>query len=248
MPIHDWTRLESYLYHDFHTSFIVAARRTINSLLPPGYYALAEQNLQTMGPDVLTLQFSANRQPILLPGDRSVATMEATRSNPFTATETAWRSPGFAQKHIAVRHRSGDRIIAVVELVSPGNKASTPAVKQFVKKVVKCVATGIHAVVLDPFPPTPRDPYGLYPSIWKRLSGQRPSALAKNSLQFVAYESRPGDDPTYRSYVETAAVGQPWPVLPLFLAPDEPIAVDFEPIYNEAFRDVVPEYREVLEG
>src|SRR2546423_13207152 len=57
MPIHDWTRVEAGIFHDFHLAWIGELRRVLNAgLLPPDYYALAEQIAGELGPDVLTLQ------------------------------------------------------------------------------------------------------------------------------------------------------------------------------------------------
>jgi hypothetical protein len=45
MPLRDWTRVPGCVYHDFHTGFLVAIRRVLNSgVLPEGYYALADQS------------------------------------------------------------------------------------------------------------------------------------------------------------------------------------------------------------
>ena len=44
MPIHDWTRVDAGIFHDFHHTWITEIKRVLNSgLLPPDYYALAEQ-------------------------------------------------------------------------------------------------------------------------------------------------------------------------------------------------------------
>src|SRR5437660_4125583 len=57
MPIHDWTRVAPGIFHDFHHEWISTIRRSLNDgLLPPEYYALAEQQAAGFGPDVLTLQ------------------------------------------------------------------------------------------------------------------------------------------------------------------------------------------------
>jgi hypothetical protein len=45
MPIHDWTRVEAGIFHDFHHGWIEEIKRTLNAgLLPDDYYALAEQH------------------------------------------------------------------------------------------------------------------------------------------------------------------------------------------------------------
>src|SRR5689334_19161147 len=57
MPIHDWTRVDAGIFHDFHHEWISTIKRALNSgLLPPDHYALAEQIAGGLGPDVLTLQ------------------------------------------------------------------------------------------------------------------------------------------------------------------------------------------------
>lgn len=41
MPVHDWTRVEAGIFHDFHTVWIGQIRNALNEgLLPAGYYAL----------------------------------------------------------------------------------------------------------------------------------------------------------------------------------------------------------------
>ena len=61
MPIHDWTRVDPGTFHDFHHIWITAIQHTLNrGLLPPEYYALAEQIAGGFGPDVLTLQRPSN--------------------------------------------------------------------------------------------------------------------------------------------------------------------------------------------
>ena len=45
MAIHDWTRVEAGIFHDFHTVWMGHIRSALNEgLLPKGYYALTEQH------------------------------------------------------------------------------------------------------------------------------------------------------------------------------------------------------------
>src|SRR5438046_128277 len=72
MPIHDWTRVNAGIFHDFHHEWISTSKRALNSgLLPPDYYALAEQIAGGVGPDVLTLE-SISPTPVR-PGDNGPA-------------------------------------------------------------------------------------------------------------------------------------------------------------------------------
>lgn len=62
MPIHDWTRVEAGIFHDFHQKWARAIKPALNSgLLPPDYYALLEQvagrsRRDRLPPDLLTLR------------------------------------------------------------------------------------------------------------------------------------------------------------------------------------------------
>jgi hypothetical protein len=43
MPIHDWTRVDAGLFHDFHQDWTIELRRTLNAgRLPSGYVALTD--------------------------------------------------------------------------------------------------------------------------------------------------------------------------------------------------------------
>jgi hypothetical protein len=56
MPIHDWTRVDAGLFHDFHKDWTIELRRTLNAgLLPAAYVALTDQQSGGPIPDVLTL-------------------------------------------------------------------------------------------------------------------------------------------------------------------------------------------------
>ena len=51
MPIHDWTRVNPGIFHHFHLEWIGDLSRVLNrGLLPPDYYALAEQIAGGFGP------------------------------------------------------------------------------------------------------------------------------------------------------------------------------------------------------
>lgn len=246
MPMHDWTRVETWVYHNFHTVWIVAAYRGINARLPKGFYAMAEQSLRTMGPDVLTL-----RSPDSTPGQgggSGTATLIKPATTAFAATDSVGRRPGFNQKRVVVRHKSGNQIVAIVELVSPGNKDSKQALRSFVGKIARSIQMGIHAVVLDPLPPTRRDPQGIHAAIWERIAQREYAIPTGKILTFASYESVLSEELDFRCYVEHGKVGANWPTLPLFVAPDDPVAIDFEEIYQDAYRDVLPQHRELLEA
>ncbi len=57
MPIHDWTRVSAGIFHDFHQDWTIEIRRTLNrGILPPGYFALADQRVTGPEPDIVALR------------------------------------------------------------------------------------------------------------------------------------------------------------------------------------------------
>ena len=57
MPIHDWTLVSANLFHDFHQTWTINIRNSLNGgLLPAGYSALVEPHAGGLVPDVIALQ------------------------------------------------------------------------------------------------------------------------------------------------------------------------------------------------
>lgn len=251
MPIHDWTRVEAFIYHDFHTGLLVALRRVLNSgVLPDGYYAMAEQTTRTMGPDVLTLELPP-RQPTPAKGTGLTNMGNGVRLAVADApprvrvvARAAPRPVGFRQKRVTIRHKSDDRLVAIFELVSPGNKAATEPFRSFVRKAVRAIENGIHVLVLDPFPPGKRDPNGVHGAIWDALGGDPYTQPADKPLVVASYETNPAGP---GCYVEPLAAGDLLPEAPLFLEPGYYVPVPLERAYAMASADLLPHHRAKLE-
>src|SRR5437870_4242734 len=122
MPIHDWTRVDAGIFHDFHNVWIAALRNALNSgILPSGYYALSEQHAGKYITDVLTHHASPGPWE---PGSPAPSGVLAVAENlpkvrqrlSLSATARSLR------KSLAIRHMSGHRLIALLEMVSPANK------------------------------------------------------------------------------------------------------------------------------
>lgn len=131
MPIHDWTRVIHGVFHDFHHEWISAIKRALNSgRLPEGYYAMAEQIAGGLGPDVLTLE-GISPGPMGASGngaagretDGGLAVAVAPPRVRFTAT-TEMDVYARKRSRVVIRHASGHRVVAMIEIVSPGNKSS----------------------------------------------------------------------------------------------------------------------------
>jgi hypothetical protein len=54
MPIHDWTRIDSGAFHDFHQRWTLTLSNALNQgILPDGYFAMVEQRVGAPIADVL---------------------------------------------------------------------------------------------------------------------------------------------------------------------------------------------------
>ena len=232
MPVHDWNGVNAGVFHDFHHEWISKIRNTLNDRLPEDYYALAEQITGPFGPDVVTLQRPSHRSE--KPG--GVALLDRP---PQTKVRERAETERYARKRkrVTVRHSSDHTVIAVVEVVSPGNKDSRSSFDQFLRKAWELIDGGIHLAVLDLNPPTPRDPDGVHAAIWNEYSSVPYSLPPETPLTFAAYCA--GIDP--EAFVSPIAVGESLPELPIFLSADFYIPLELEPTYMEAWA-AVPKY------
>ena len=131
MPIHDWSGVDAGIFHDFHQAWTIEIRNALNGGgLPPDFFALAEQIISGPIPDVVTLQ-RRTADTIRTIGSGAVAIAEAPPRARFVTSAEPDRYVAKANR-IAIKHRLG-RIVAVIEVVSPGNKSSQHALRSFVQ-------------------------------------------------------------------------------------------------------------------
>ncbi len=244
MPMHDWKRVKAGIFHDFHHAWIEETKRSLNAgLLPENYYALAEQQAAGFGPDVLTLQDQRTDEADEATAPHGAATLVRTPPQVRFVAETDAEFYRRRKSSIVVRHVTGDRIVAMLEIVSPGNKASQHALRAFVEKACELLEHRVHLSIVDPFPPGPRDANGLHAVIWQEVQDEPFVLPPEKPLTLVAYEC----DVTTRAYIEPFAVGDLLPTLPLFLEPNAHVAVPLEKTNQSAFDAVPRRWRKVLE-
>src|SRR5262249_40572942 len=162
-PIHDWTRVDAGIFHAFHHDWITEIARALNrGLLPAEYYALPEQFAGGLGPDVLTLRKPGTNG--VKPTDGGVALALAPPKVRIRMQAEANRYAAKA-KTVAIRHVSDHQVVAMVEVISPGNKNNQNGLNAFVSKAREALAAGIHLLLIDLFPPSVRDPQGIHGAV-----------------------------------------------------------------------------------
>jgi hypothetical protein len=247
MPVHDWTLVEAGIYHAFHVLWIPEICKTLNEgLLPDGYYALPEQHAGYAIPDVLTLHASppSFEPPPLSPTSGGTAVAEVPPR--VRRTQVVTESLRGRRRTLAIRHVSGHRLVAMIEILSPANKDRAESVHEFATKAVSALELGVHLLLVDLFPPGPHDPHGMHGAILALIDDQgEPYDLPRDEpLTLASYAA----GPRVEAYLEHLAVGAPLPEMPLFLNPDRYINVPLEPTYLAAYRGMPAFWRDVLEG
>lgn len=241
MPLHDWNRVPAGLFHDFHQSWSIRIKDALNAgRLPKGVAALVEQRAGPRESDVLAIE-RRDKPTSAGPVDNgSVATMAPPN------TRYVWRSSKahYAGKanRILVKHHLG-RILAVIEIVSPGNKDSKAALREFVEKTLSFLRAGIHVLVVDLFPPTPRDPFGIHKAIWDEIDEKEftfPSGKDRILASYQAAAER-------AAYFEVVGLGDSLPDMPLFLSGDLHVEVPLETTYQATWDASPEEFRVVIE-
>jgi len=245
MPIHDWTRVDRGIFHDFHTAWIATLRTRLNNgVLPEDYYALAEQTAGEVGPDVLTLQSPEDEHYLANDNPDGTVALEVAAPKVFVTTETDAVYYAAKQRRLAIHHKSGNRIVAIIELISPSNKHSRRSFDAFIDKALSAIDVGIHLLLIDLQPPGPRDPRGIHDAIWQELAGETFEPPQGKDRTLVSYSAGLAK----RAYVEPIAVGQSLTPMPLFLTEDRYVNVPLEETYQAAYEGVPRIYRRVLEG
>jgi hypothetical protein len=240
MPIHDWTRVDSGTFHDFHQVWTIEIRNALNrGILPPGYFAMADQRVSGPVPDVIALKL---RGPSFSPSGGLVIAETPPRARQVARVEMDRTAYARKANRLSIRNLLG-HVVAIIEVVSPGNKDSKNAIWSFTTKAIDFLRNGINLVVVDLFPPTPRDPEGIHQVIWDELVGE-------------PFEARPPDKPLtvagydagepLAAYVDPVAVGDPLPDAALFLASGWYVNIPLEATYEASWGETPQPIRDLV--
>jgi hypothetical protein len=242
MPIHDWTRVYAGLFHDFHQTWSIYMKNALNAgILPKGMNALVEQKAGSKEPDVLTVDRWGSRSDSSST-ERGVATLAPPVTRIVRKSAKEFYSD--LANRIVVKHRLG-RTVAVIEIVSPGNKDSKRAFKEFVDKSLEFIRAGIHLLVIDLFPPTKRDPYGVHRAIWDEFEDEDVLFEFPEGKDRILASYDAGREKT--AYVEPVALGDMLPDMPLFLIEGYHVKVPLEATYATTWSVFPKDMQQIVE-
>jgi hypothetical protein len=223
LSLHHWPNPQ-VPWRSFHNHWIIRLVEYLNDgVLPPLFQARPTELIVGIEPDLLLLQ-TADSSP----------TIKETDSFPASPTATA-TLPVPAERPFVGIYSSYDssRLVAAIELVSPGNKDRPEAVRAFVEKSYLLLQNGVHLLLVDVIGQPQRS---MRRPLLERL-GLADVAGSSEGLWVASYAALPAEDPqahlTVREWAEPLAVGQPLPQLPLFLRTDQLwVMVDLDQTYR----------------
>lgn len=135
-------------------------------------------------------------------------------------------------------------MVAVVEIVSPGNKNNGAALRSFVQKSLDLIRRDVNLLVIDLFGPSPRDPQGIHPLIWGEVREEPFELPSDTPLTLAAYAAGPPP----AAYVEPVAVGDVLADMPVFLDADTYVLAPLEPSYQETWARCPQEFKATILG
>jgi hypothetical protein len=242
MPIHDWKNVDGGLFHHFHQAWTIEISNALNgSGLPEDFFAMVEV-IGGRLPGTVTLQRSSSSSAPVWDGGGGIAVAEAPPKARFVKSIENAAYAGRANR-IVIQHRLG-KVVAVIEIVSPGNKSSQHALRAFAEKAAELLREGINLLVVDLFPPSRRDPQGIHQAILEQLDDEPFELPSDKPLTVAAYAG--GEVIT--AYAEPVAVGDALPALPIFLDRRTYVPAPLESTYQSTWAKCPKPLRDVVEN
>ena len=260
--LHDWTRAPAGAWHHFHFYWVAELGRTLNAgLLPDPYYAYAEPQTgvsvdggggdeddpdetdrfggRRFEGDLLTLKRGGDAA-----GDGAFGGGVALAERPPRAAVTApLPLVAAGPRRIAVRHRSGDRTVALIEVASRV-RTGISRIVAFGQRIEAALRAGVHVLLIDPFPATPLLPAGLPGEVADRFGGDYEPPGGE--VRAVASYRAAGEATT--SFLDPLPVGGRLPEVPLFLTAERYVNLPLADGYAAAWAACPRHVRALLSG
>jgi hypothetical protein len=223
-------------WEGFHSQWASSLAAQLNAgLLPPHHFADPQVSHGRIEVDVATDRLDGN----------GAASGRAASSSGGVATMAApvWSPPApslemdavFAEEFtvLVINTEAGPTLVGAIELVSPSNKARPAARRAFAMKCLNYLNAGIGLIIVDVV--TERRA-NLHDEMAQLIIGNAQRFPGTPSIYAAAYRPfRRGDEEKISVTPLALTVGEPLPVLPLWLRDvEQPVRVDLEAAYSEA--------------
>ena len=231
-PLNDTTSWEG-----FHAQWPAMLVLELCRKLPPEYVAAPQVHLGAMVEiDIATYERDMLSAPSWDggPSDGGVAT--AVWAPPSATLSVESDLPAQDDYEVLIYDtRRGRRLVAAIELVSPGNKDRAENRRAFVTKCAQLLREQVSVIIVDLV--TTRH-FNLYHELLEWIDQTDP-ALGTEPPDLYAVACRATRRQrtwSLDTWLHPLTLGAPLPTLPLWLAPEFAIPLDLEPSYEETCR------------
>ena len=218
-PLHGPRRWEG-----FHHAWAANIAQHLNrEVLPPDFFAESEISLgPTLEIDVANIELANGRE------GSGTATAVWTPTKPLLAFAVDFARLDVCEVRI-YEDLGGAQLRAAIELVSPANKDRPGSRRTFAAKCAGYLKQGVSAIVIDVV--TDRIA-NLHEELMSALDATRANWESKTHLYAVSYRPVPVQkQQRIEAWPETLNLGQPLPILPLWLKIDLCLPLELEETY-----------------
>lgn len=240
MPLRDHFRppiSKMASWEGFHGMWPASIVRQLRGQLPFGYVAEPRVHLGTvMEIDVAALETHKTSRSGASSGNGTAATNAWTATAPAVAVETD--PPDEYEYEVRIFDVERERtLVAAIELVGPANKDRLESRQAFVAKCVALLRKGVAVSIVDLV--TIRR-FNLYAQLMEFVGHPDRTMSSDNPPIYAASCRWPtkGVRARLEAWSHTLVVGQPLPMLPLWLGDDPVTPLDLEQSYEQACGDL----------
>jgi len=237
MPLLDHFRPPLYphrAWESFHSRWANSIADQLNEVLPRRYFAEVQIRLGSqVEADVAEFERTETPEQTLADGNAGGVAIQAW-APPAAAMTIPVVFPDDLEVHVR-DERDDARLVAVVELVSPGNKDRAESRSAFAAKSAAYLYRGVGLITLDVV--TGRQ-FNLHNELIDLLRFDMSFAMPEDALLYaVSYRPvKRGDADQIEVWPAVLKIGADLPVLPLALRGTQPVPLDLEAAYNHACR------------
>ncbi|MCI0358101.1 MAG: DUF4058 family protein [Planctomycetaceae bacterium] len=238
MPLRDHFRpplTRNHSWEGFHGQWPGTIVNRLNAKLPPQYLAEPRVHLgSAFEIDVAAFEEAASESwtERMSGGNGGVATSWSPQA-PVVLVEGELPMPSEYEVLVYEQSDLERRLVAAIELVSPGNKDRLESRRAFVYKCDALLQQGVSVAIVDTV--TIRSA-NLYREL-AELIRPTPSVIGDTSIYAVACRAqRTADRWRVEAWPHELAIGQPLPTLPLWISESQFVPVELEASYEETCR------------
>jgi hypothetical protein len=224
-------------WEGFHGGWPMVIVQELRKRLPPGYIATPRVHLGSqMEIDIATFESESPVSWRRSGTDGGVATAVWAPATPVVSVETTL--PDFDEYEVLIYDvRSGRRLVAAIEIVSPANKDRPEHRNVFVAKCTALLQKGVAVTIVDLVTVWH---FNLYAELLAFIGHDDPTmdadppSIYASTCRWIEKDKRT----ILQGWSKTLAVGQPLPTLPLWLSVDLAVPLDLEESYEKACSDL----------